>query len=107
MIFPNGGRLPRHPSQLYEAFFEGFILFFILFLVHKKQWLKPGQLICVYTCCYGFFRFFIEFFRQPDVHLGTIVGPFSMGQLLCLFMIVLGSSFFPLMPKIQARLKKR
>jgi len=93
MIFPNAGPLPRHPSQLYEAFFEGVILFIILHVLSQKKWLKPGQLFGVYWVCYGLFRFIIEFFRQPDAHLGTVLGPLSMGQVLCGIMIIGGGIF--------------
>ena len=91
MVFPTGGPLPRHPSQLYEAFFEGLVLYFILHYLKKSSWLKDGQLFGCYVFLYGMFRFFIEFTRQPDPHLGLILGPFSMGQLLCLLWMLIGS----------------
>ncbi len=94
MVFPRGGHLPRHPSQLYEAFFEGLVLFLILFYLLKKHSLKPGQLFAVYIFLYGIFRFFIEFTREPDPQIGLFFGLFSMGQLLCLLWIVIGSSLF-------------
>ena len=90
MVFPGGGSLPRHPSQLYEAFFEGVVLFLILYVLKKKAALKPGQLFGAYLFFYGLFRFGIEFFREPDAQLGTVLGVFSMGQLLCGVMIGLG-----------------
>lgn len=94
--------LPRHPSQLYEAIFEGIVLWLILWFVVRK--IKPfkGFAIAAYIFGYGFFRFFIEYFREPDADLGYIIklgnpdasihlysGPFnfSMGQLLCFFMM--------------------
>lgn len=87
MYFPAAGdRLLRHPSQLYEAFFEGLVLFAILWPLRRKRPF-PGFLSGLYVFGYGFFRFFIEFFRQPDAHLGFVLGPLSMGQVLCLAML--------------------
>jgi phosphatidylglycerol:prolipoprotein diacylglycerol transferase len=94
MVFPSGGLLPRHPSQLYEAFFEGFVLFTLLHFLKKRCVLKPGQLFGVYLLGYGLFRFFIEFVRQPDYHLGTVLGPLSMGQVLCVVMVMGGLLFW-------------
>jgi len=82
----------RHPSQLYEAFFEGIILFFLLWSL-RKEISFSGFLFWVYCIGYGTVRFFIEMFRQPDEHLGFVIGHFSMGQLLCLEMILIGSYF--------------
>ncbi len=95
IIFPNGGKLPRHPSQLYEAFFEGLILFFIMiFLMNKsKIYEKKGYLTALFIFFYGIFRFFIEYFREPDEHIGLIYFDFSMGQILSLPMIVTGLYF--------------
>jgi len=92
MYFPTDptGQL-RHPSQLYEAFFEGIFLFAILWTVRNRS-LFPGFLAALYITGYGTVRFFIEFFRKPDEHLGTVLGPFSMGQVLCLVMIAVGSA---------------
>lgn len=90
MIFPYGGPLPRHPSQLYEAFFEGLILFIILFIIRRSFTLIPGILGSIYLILYGSFRFFIEFFREPDTHLGFIFQIFSLGQVLCFVEIFLG-----------------
>ncbi len=87
MYFPLDmtGRL-RHPSQLYEAFFEGIFLFVILWGIRKKN-LFSGFLFSLYIAGYGLVRFFIEFVRQPDQQLGYVAGPFTMGQVLCLLMI--------------------
>ncbi|MBN2755349.1 MAG: prolipoprotein diacylglyceryl transferase [Candidatus Goldbacteria bacterium] len=79
----------RHPSQLYEAVFEGIVLFFILWSVRNNKTMEK-LLLGLYIFGYGLFRFFIEFFRQPDAHLGLIGGLFSMGQILCLIMITAG-----------------
>lgn len=91
MVFPGGGPLPRHPSQLYEAFLEGPILFLVMYLVHRKN-TRDGMVggVCIVT--YGVLRFFVEFFREPDAQLGTVLGPFSMGQVLCFVMIISGSA---------------
>lgn len=83
----------RHPSQLYEAFFEGVFLFFILWPLRKRNMFN-GFLLSLYLIGYGLVRFFIEFVRQPDPQLGFILGPFTMGQLLCLLMILGGVIVF-------------
>ncbi|MEA2013884.1 MAG: prolipoprotein diacylglyceryl transferase [Thermodesulfobacteriota bacterium] len=79
----------RHPSQLYEAFFEGIFLFAILWGIRKKSWFD-GSLLCLYLVGYGTVRFCIEFVRQPDPQVGLFMGIFSMGQLLCVAMIIAG-----------------
>ncbi|HUV77966.1 MAG TPA: prolipoprotein diacylglyceryl transferase [Desulfobacterales bacterium] len=79
----------RHPSQLYEAFFEGIFLFIVLWSLRKVQ--KPrGTMLAFYLIGYGIVRFFIEYFRQPDAHIGFILMSFSMGQLLCGVMVAGG-----------------
>lgn len=89
MIFPKGGPFPRHPSQLYESVLEGGVLFFILWFMKEKK-LPPGGLLAAFLSLYGGFRFFLEFFREPDVQLGFVFGPFTMGQILSSFMIAVG-----------------
>jgi phosphatidylglycerol:prolipoprotein diacylglycerol transferase len=80
----------RHPSQLYEAFFEGLVLFAILWSIRRRSPFD-GFLFAAYLFGYGFVRFFIEFFREPDVQLGLIFGGvFTMGQALCLLMMAAG-----------------
>ena len=79
----------RHPSQLYEAFFEGIFLFILLWKLRKVRALQ-GLFLPLYLTGYGTVRFFIEFTRQPDPQLGFILGPFSMGQILCAAMILAG-----------------
>ena len=95
MIFPNGGKLPRHPSQLYEAFFEGIVLFIIMVILLNKQKLfeKKGFLTASFVSLYGIFRFLIEYLREPDGHIGLIYFDFSMGQILSLPMIIFGLYF--------------
>jgi phosphatidylglycerol---prolipoprotein diacylglyceryl transferase len=89
MVFPNGGPLPRHPSQLYESALEGGVLFLILWTLKDKKY-PDGALLAIFLFLYGVFRFFVEFFREPDAQLGFVLGPFSMGQVLCAFMIGAG-----------------
>ena len=79
----------RHPSQLYEAFFEGIFLFGILWFL-RKHVQTSGAMLALYLIGYGLVRFGIEFFRQPDSHLGFVMIGFSMGQLLCALMILAG-----------------
>jgi phosphatidylglycerol:prolipoprotein diacylglycerol transferase len=86
MIFPNGGPFARHPSQLYEALFEGFVLFILLWTLRQRQF-RDGMMVAFFFFFYGLFRFFIEFFREPDPHLGFILGTLTMGQMLCLMMM--------------------
>lgn len=83
----------RHPSQLYEAFFEGIFLFTILWKIRRKRFFR-GFFLALYLMGYGTVRFLIEFVREPDPQLGFILGPFTMGQILCLFMILIGLGIF-------------
>ena len=92
MMFP-GQSQPRHPSQLYEAFFEGFILGILMWFVFRKMKLKNGVRTGLYLLCYGLIRFFIEFFREPDEDLGFILLNLTMGQVLCLLMMIFGALF--------------
>jgi len=89
MIFPKGGLLPRHPSQLYESGLEGVVLFLILWFLKDRK-LPEGGLLAVFLSFYGLFRFIVEFFREPDPQLGFILGPLTMGQILCSVMIAGG-----------------
>tara|TARA_B100000886_G_scaffold278258_1_gene202277 strand:- start:52 stop:828 length:777 start_codon:yes stop_codon:yes gene_type:complete len=83
--------LYRHPSQLYEAFFEGVLLFIILLYLKKKFWVKnPGFISGMFLLIYSTFRFFIEFLRVPDEHLGYIVLGLSMGQIISLIFLIIG-----------------
>ncbi len=90
MVFPTGGPLPRHPSQLYEMFLEGILLFFIVWLYSAKP--RPRMAVSgVFALGYGSFRFLVEFFREPDAHMGFVAfGWLSQGQLLSVPLIVLG-----------------
>ncbi len=92
MVFPDGGPLPRHPSQLYEFLLEGVLLFLILWTVKNKK-LTPGVLSGLFLVFYGVFRFSVEFFREPDPQLGFIAGPFTMGQILSVLTALAGVLF--------------
>ena len=82
----------RHPSQLYEAFFEGLLLFIILIYFRKSSSAKnPGFISGIFLIFYSSFRFLIEFFRIPDEQLGYVLFSFSMGQILCLVFFIFGS----------------
>ena len=96
VVFQNGGDIPRHPSQIYEAITEGLLLFIILFtLIHFKTLReRAGTLSAFFMIGYGVFRFGCEFFREPDVQLGFIVEEVTMGQILCIPMIVAGLVFY-------------
>jgi phosphatidylglycerol:prolipoprotein diacylglycerol transferase len=90
MVFPGAGPLPRHPSQLYEAGLEGVILFFLLW-EYSNTPRVPGRVSGMFLLLYGLFRFWIEFYREPDPQLGFVVLHWmSMGQLLCLPMVLGG-----------------
>ncbi|MFC1608937.1 prolipoprotein diacylglyceryl transferase [Patescibacteria group bacterium] len=72
----------RHPSQLYEAFFEGLVLFSVLWFLRNRMESKRGLLSLLFLGGYSFFRFFVEFFREPDAHIGLVWGILTMGQVL-------------------------
>jgi len=92
MVFPRGGDLPRHPSQLYQAGMEGLLLFALLYLVTRRaDWQgRPGLVSGVFLVGYGVARIVGECFRQPDAQLGFIMEGLTMGQLLSLPMVLLG-----------------
>ncbi len=89
MIFPHVDPYPRHPSQLYEAFAEGPLLFAVLWWFSRQPRAR-GAISGLFLLCYGSFRFVIEFAREPDNFLGLLQWGLSMGQWLCLPMVVLG-----------------
>jgi len=93
MIFPaaetRSGNPPRHPSQLYEALLEGLVLFSILWVV-KDHTRREGTVTALFMILYGVMRFGVEYFREPDSQMGFLPGPFTMGQLLCGAMVLLG-----------------
>jgi len=87
-IYVNG--VLRHPSQLYEAFFEGVVIFIILYIYYKKWRKNDGELIALYVILYGMFRSLCELWREPDAQLGFIFMHFTMGEILSFFMIIFG-----------------
>ena len=83
--------LYRHPSQLYEAFFEGLVLFLILLYFRKKRFLKrPGLISAIFLFFYSIFRFIIEFVREPDEQLGYLFLNLTMGQIISFIFLLLG-----------------
>ena len=93
VIFPNVDNLLRHPSQLYEAFLEGIVLFFILILLASNKRVKTGIVSGSFLILYGLFRILVENFREPDKHIGYIFNLVSMGSLLSIVMILFGIIF--------------
>jgi phosphatidylglycerol:prolipoprotein diacylglycerol transferase len=102
VVFPGGGPFPRHASQLYEGILEGIVLCIILFYVHKRQRFY-GVVSACFLLGYGVFRFIVEFFREPDAQLGYYFKYFTMGQFLCLGMVIF--SFFILMMAKKANIR--
>ena len=96
MIYPSIDQAPRHPSQLYEAFFEGVLLFIILRHCNKKNYSQNnfGFITSLFLILYGIFRFFIEFLREPDAHIGLIFNSFTMGQLLSVPFVIIGVGIY-------------
>jgi len=91
MIFPNGGPLPRHPSQLYEATLEGLVLLIVLGVLVRRGALKrPGVVTGTAALGYSVARVFCEFFREPDAQLGFLWGGLTMGMLLCIPLLLAG-----------------
>ena len=92
MVFPRDPeQVPRHPSQLYEAGLEGIVLFLLLYLLVRRGWLeRPGAIGGAFLAGYGLARIIVEFFRQPDAHLGFLLGFTTMGQALSLPLIIAG-----------------
>ena len=93
MVFPGGGPLPRHPSQLYESFLEGVLLFAVLWTLrifhHRRGW-PAGSLLAAFLIGYGSLRILVEQFREPDAQLGFLFGLLTMGQLLSSLMVAAG-----------------
>jgi phosphatidylglycerol---prolipoprotein diacylglyceryl transferase len=107
MIFPQGGNVSRHPSQLYEAFFEGILLFTILW-IYKDRKKREGDVFAIFLVMYGVFRIFCELFREPDFQVGYFMGPINMGQVLSLAMIIFGLFLkFVYLPRVQNQTKQK
>ena len=94
VIFPKIDNNIRHPSQLYEAFFEGVVLFIIMNLILFKNNYKTGTCSYIFLIFYGIFRTFSELFREPDSQVGYLFGPISMGTMLSFLMILAGIIIF-------------
>jgi len=90
VIFPLVDSIPRHPSQLYEAIFEGIFLFIIMNKIYFSKNYKEGSCSFTFLIFYGIFRLFSEIFREPDEQIGYIFGSLSMGMLLSILMIFIG-----------------
>lgn len=101
IVFPRGGEESRHPSQLYEAGTEGILLFIILYtLIHiKSVRQREGFVSGAFMLGYGLFRFVCEMFREPDVQLGFLFDQVTMGQILCLPMMLAGVVFIAMSMK--------
>ena len=96
MIYPEIDQAPRHPSQLYEALFEGIVLFFILRHYNKNKYSNNnyGFITSLFLIYYGIFRFLIEFLREPDAHIGFIFNFITMGQLLSIPLLIIGVGIY-------------
>ncbi len=105
IVFPHGGPLPRHPSQLYESFLEGPVLFFILWLVRRAQ-APAGVVLWVFLAGYGLFRTFVELFREPDQQVGFLFGAFTMGQLLSIPLFLFGVTMTVIFYRKEGKTKK-
>ena len=92
IIFPNGGSIPRHPSQIYEAFLEGIVLFILInfFALKKQLLLRAGYVSGLFLILYSTLRIFSENFREPDKHLGYFFNYFSMGVILSFITFLAG-----------------
>ena len=99
VIFPTVDLLPRHPSQLYEAFLEGIILFLILNTYIRRKNYISGTCSYLFLITYGIFRIISEFFREPDHQVGYLFNLFSMGTILSFLMILAGITLFIFLKK--------
>lgn len=92
--FPSGGYLPRHPSQLYEALFEGLVMFAVLNFLWRYEWVRKrhGFVSALFVALYGVFRIAMEQFREPDEQMGFFFNGITMGQILSVPLILLGLS---------------
>ena len=95
IIFVKVDNLSRHPSQLYEAIFEGIVLFLILMHFRKKNYLtKSGSISGLFLIFYSLFRFFVEFYRAPDEQIGYLIFNLSIGQIISLVFVIIGITLF-------------
>lgn len=93
MVFRGAGDVPRHPSQVYQFLLEGLLLFVLLWLYARRQ-RAQGQVAAAFLLGYGVLRFVAEYFREPDAHLGLLALGLSMGQWLCVPMVVGGAALW-------------
>jgi phosphatidylglycerol:prolipoprotein diacylglycerol transferase len=93
MVFRGAGDMPRHPSQIYQFLLEGMLLFVLLWLYARKP-RAQGQVAAAFLMGYGLFRFTAEYFREPDAHLGLLGLGLSMGQWLCVPMMLGGAGLW-------------
>jgi phosphatidylglycerol:prolipoprotein diacylglycerol transferase len=112
MVFPSDPlQIPRHPSQLYEAFAEGILLALVLWLLdrvaHDRGWYWNGLLTSAFLIGYAMIRFLLEFTRQPDTQLGFVVGRFSMGQVLSTIMLVTGLILLAVSRRLATQVRDR
>ena len=97
VIFVKVDNLARHPSQLYEAFLEGVILFLLLMYFRRKNYLlRPGTISGLFLIFYSVFRFFVEFYRVPDEHIGYLAFNLSTGQIVSVVFLIIGTIIFNL-----------
>ena len=99
IIFPSIDMAPRHPSQIYEAFLEGVVLFYILRFIISKKGYKIGTCSYMFLILYGIFRSISEYFREPDAHIGYLFSVVSTGTFLSLIMIIAGLVTFNFLKK--------
>ena len=102
VVFRSAGPDPRHPSQLYEGLLEGLVMFTVLWCLRKKT-PRDGQLGLIFLVGYSLARFFVEFFREPDAHIGYLVAGLTMGQILSLLQILAGAVIFVLLMPPKAK----
>lgn len=95
VVFPNGGPIARHPSQLYESILEGAVLFIVLFVLSRNEKIRarPGMLMGVFVAGYGTARIIAEFFREPDAYIGFLAFGTTWGQWLSIPMVIIGLFF--------------
>lgn len=91
MVFPDGGPMPRHPSQLYEALLEGPLLGALVWLAGRTACQREGARTATFLMGYGALRVLVELTREPDRQLGFLLGPLTMGQLLSLALLAAGT----------------
>ena len=94
VIFPQIDIFPRHPSQLYEAFLEGILLFILMNLIYFRKNYKIADCSCLFLIFYGVLRIISEFFREPDAQIGLLFGSISMGMALSAIMICAGTFIY-------------